>query len=77
MSEPTPRRLDILAAWWIGGGSNVAAGELLNLSPQVIRNELHHFRQSVGARDNLVLVQRYRFEIRGRTLRPTKSRRAA
>lgn len=75
--QPTPRRLDILAAWWTAGNSNVGAGLLLNLSDQVIRNELFHFRQAAGAKDNNALVQRYRNQLIGRELRPTKSRRVA
>jgi DNA-binding NarL/FixJ family response regulator len=74
MSDPTPRRLDILAAWHKGGCSNVAAGELLNLSPQIIRNELHHLRREAGAKDNTALVQRYRHDIMDRELRPTTRR---
>lgn len=74
---PTPRRLDILAAWYQGGGSNVAAGRRLNLSDQVIRNELHHLRREYGAKDNMALVKRYWERIDGRKLRPTVSRKKA
>ena len=73
--QPSPRRLDILAAWWQCGMSNVDAGILLNLSAQVIRNELFHLRQLAGAKDNTALVQRYRQQLIGRELRPTQSRK--
>ena len=72
--QPSPRRLDILAAWWVGGNSNVGAGELLNLSAQVIRNELLHLRRAAGAKDNSALVQRYRQQLKDRKLEPTVSR---
>ena len=75
--QPSPRRLDILAAWWQSGNSNVDAGRLLNLSAQVIRNELFHLRQGAGARDNTALVQRYRQQLIGRELRPTERRSEA
>ena len=74
---PTPRRLDILAAWWQSGCSNIAAGRLLNLSAQVIRNELHHLRREEGVKDNMALVKRYREHLIDRPLRPTHSRKAA
>jgi hypothetical protein len=77
VTEPSPRRLDILAAWHKTGCSNVAAGELLNLSAQIIRNELHHLRRETGAKDNRTLVNRYWPALRDRELRPTKSRRTA
>jgi DNA-binding NarL/FixJ family response regulator len=70
--QPSPRRLDILAAWWACGMSNVRAGELLDLSAQIIRNELHHLRREAGVRDNAALVRRYRDQIMDRELRPTK-----
>lgn len=73
--QPSPRRLDILAAWWKSGNSNVEAGALLNLSSQVIRNELLILRQAAGAKDNTALVQKYRDQIMGRELIPTTSRK--
>jgi hypothetical protein len=75
--QPSPRRLDILAAWWQSGMSNVGAGELLNLSPQIIRNELLILRSRAGAKDNGALVQRYREQLVGRELRPTVRREVA
>ena len=75
--QPSPRRLDILAAWWIGGNSNVRAGALLNLSDQIIRNELHHLREAAGVKDNTALVRRYHDQIMDRELRPTKRGEAA
>jgi hypothetical protein len=57
--------------------SNVAAGELLNLSAQVIRNELLILRRGAGAKDNAALVQRYRHQLIGRELRPTTHKGAA
>jgi hypothetical protein len=77
VTEPSPRRLDILAAWHKAGCSNVAAGELLNLSAQIIRNELHHLRRETGAKDNDTLVHRYWRDLVDRELRPTKPRRTA
>jgi hypothetical protein len=75
--QPSPRRLDILAAWWQSGMSNVGAGELLNLSPQIIRNELLILRRGAGAKDNSALVQRYRDRLVGRELRQSKRRKVA
>ena len=75
--QPSPRRLDILAAWWQSGMSNVGAGELLNLSPQIIRNELLILRRAAGAKDNGVLVQRYLDQLVGRELRQSKRRKVA
>ena len=77
MGGPTPRRLDILAAWWRAKGSNVGAARILNLSPQVVRNELHHLRREELVPDNLSLVQRYGHLLEGRELRPTVPRRVA
>ena len=74
---PAPRRLDILSAWWQEGCSNVAAGRRLNLSDQVIRNELHHLRREEGVKDNMALVKRYRELILDRNPRPTVRRKAA
>lgn len=69
--QPTPRRLDILAAWWRSGNSNVGAAALLNLADQVVRNELFHLRQAAGAKDNDALVKRYRAQLLERELVPT------
>ena len=73
----SPRRLDILAAWYQEGCSNVAAGRRLNLSDQVIRNELHHLRREEGVKDNTALVKRYRELIIDRKPRPTVRKKAA
>lgn len=74
---PTNRRLDIIAAWHRSGNSNVEAGRLLDLSDQVIRNELHHLRRETGAKDNVTLVKRYWHLIKDRELRPTQHRRGS
>ena len=53
------------------------AGRLLNLSEQVIRNQLHLLRREEGVKDNMALVKRYRAQIMDRPLRPTVRKRAA
>ena len=74
---PSPRRLDILAAWWREGCSCAAAGRRLNLSDQIIRNELHRLRREFGVKDNMILVRRWSEHLKERELRRTVSRKAA
>lgn len=75
MTEPTNRQLDSLAAWWQSGGSNVAAAEILGVTPQVVRNSLMLFRRQEGTATNLLLALRYREQIERR--RVLKSQRKA
>ena len=64
----TPRQLDILAAWWRGGGSNTRAAELLGLSVQTVRNTLFTFRRKERVETTLLLALRYRTAIEGRAI---------
>ena len=59
MNQPTPRQLDALAAWWQTGGSNIAAADLMGITPQVVRNMLMQFRRQEGTETNLLLARRY------------------
>jgi DNA-binding CsgD family transcriptional regulator len=56
---PTPTQLATLAAWWFGGGSNQAAADALNRSPQTVKNTLMAFRREQGVQRTVELAQRY------------------
>lgn len=73
--EPTKRQLDSLAAWWQSGGSNIAAADIMGVTPQVMRNSLMLFRRQERAATNLILALKYRTQIERR--RVLKSRRKA
>lgn len=77
MSEPTPRQLDALAAWWQSGGSNIAASRVMGITPQVMRNTLMAFRRQERASSNVVLMQRFWSEIQRRKVRPSMPRKVA
>lgn len=53
---PTPRQIEILAAWWFTKGSSVKAAKLLGLSQQTVRNQLYQFRLQEKADSNLDLA---------------------
>lgn len=63
----TPRQLDMLAAWWYGGGSNTSAAFLLGIKPQVMRNGMFHLRAAEGVQSNVDLVRRYMKELDARS----------
>ena len=72
MTEPTKRQLDALAAWWKTGGSNVKAADMMDVSPQVVRNLLMQFRREERADTNLLLALRYRETIEKRKVKPSQ-----
>ena len=54
----TARELDVIAAWWHEGTVKGAA-ELLNISVQTAKNDLHTARLRSGAPTTLALARMY------------------
>ena len=72
----TARELDVLSAWWLTG-SVKAAASLLAMPEQSAKNHLHLARVRSGAASNVLLVQRYLFDLRSLAeLRRTQHKRA-
>lgn len=63
MKHPTPRQIEVLAAWWWGRGSNKRAAFLLGLREQTVKTTLWHLRTAQQAETNVELVLRFMDEI--------------
>lgn len=59
MTRITDHDLEVLAAWWWSGGSNVRAAFILDRAEQTVKNTLYRLRQVHDADSNVVLVHRY------------------
>jgi len=77
VTEPTPRQLDALAAWWQSDGSNTKAAQIMGWTPQVMRNTMMAFRRAERATSNLSLALRYQSQIERRRILKAKPRRRA
>jgi hypothetical protein len=52
----TPRQLDVLAAWWVAGGSVKRAAAILGMREQTAKNHLYQARREAGGRSTLQLA---------------------
>ena len=63
VKQPTPRQLEVLAAWWWGRGSNRKAAFMLGIREQTVKTTLWHLRTAQQADTNVELVLRFMDEI--------------
>ena len=57
--QPTDHEIEVIAAWWWAGGSNVRPAFLLGRAEQTIKNTLYQLRKVHAADTNVELVHRY------------------
>lgn len=62
MRSISPRELEVVAAWW-HEGSVVAAAELLGITEQTAKNQLHTARLRTGAPTTLALARMFSGEL--------------
>lgn len=63
----SPRELEVVAAWW-HEGTVVGAANLLGISEQTAKNQLHTARMRAGATTTLALARLYAAELPSATV---------
>jgi DNA-binding CsgD family transcriptional regulator len=72
----SPRELEVVAAWW-HEGSVVAAANLLGISEQTAKNQLHTARMRTGAPTTLALARMFSGDLPSVATLRRRSRKAA